>query len=221
MQTVRSAVIAAAGLGSRIGLGMPKCMIEIDGMTILTRLLTALRPHVSVIHLVVGYREEMVIEYCGKNHPDVVLVRNPNYRTTNTAYSLAIGAKHLKGKVLFLDGDLLISPDSLTEFFGLAEQEEILIGLTDSKSENAVFVQGDRTNTIINVSGFTRENRTLIEWANIVSGPSTLMNEATGYVYERLIDYLPLPGYLLKLSEVDTSDDLDAAIRFAQDLTSE
>ena len=51
MQTIGSAVIAAAGLGSRIGMGMPKCMIEIDGVTILSRLLTALRPHVPVIIL--------------------------------------------------------------------------------------------------------------------------------------------------------------------------
>ena len=89
MQDVKSAVIAAAGLGSRIGMGVPKCMIEKEGITILTRLITTLRPHIPFIHLVIGYREEMVINYCSIHHRDVVLVRNPDYRTTNTAYSLS------------------------------------------------------------------------------------------------------------------------------------
>mgnify|MGYP003131060655 FL=1 len=63
MQVVEGAVIACAGLGSRLGLGLPKCLIEVDGKTILTRLIESLRPHVSRIHVVIGYREELVADY--------------------------------------------------------------------------------------------------------------------------------------------------------------
>lgn len=216
MQDVGSAVIAAAGLGSRIGLGMPKCMIEIDGVTILTRLLNAIRPHVSTIHLVVGYREDMVIEYCSVHHRDVVLVRNPDYRSTNTAYSFAKGAEHLKGKVVYIDGDLLIDPASLTGFFEAAKQEDILVGVTDAKSENAVYVESATAGDSIAITGFTREIRGQFEWANIVSGPNDLLLGASGYVYERLEEHLPLQGCALKLAEVDTAEDLNAAIKFAR-----
>lgn len=216
MQNVGSAVIAAAGLGSRIGLGMPKCMIEIDGVTILTRLLNAIRPHVSTIHLVVGYREDMVVEYCSLHHRDVVLVRNPDYRSTNTAYSFAKGAEHLKGKVIYIDGDLLIDAASLAGFFEAAKHEDILVGVTDAKSENAVFVESQATGDEITITGFTRDTRMQYEWANIVSGPNDLLRDANGYVYERLEEHLPLRAHRLKLAEVDTADDLDAAIQFAR-----
>ena len=36
MQPVDFAVIAAAGLGSRLGYGIPKCMLEIGGSTLLS-----------------------------------------------------------------------------------------------------------------------------------------------------------------------------------------
>jgi len=216
MQVVESAVIAAAGLGSRIGLGMPKCMIEIDGVTILTRLLNAIRPHVATIHLVVGYREDMVIEYCSMHHRDVVLVRNPDYRSTNTAYSFAKGAEHLKGKVVYIDGDLLITPSSLAGFLAAAKSEDILVGVTDAKSENAVYVESEPEGDAVRISGFTRKVPGQFEWANIVSGPSDLLHNASGYVYERLEEHLPLKGYALDLAEVDTAEDLNAAIKFAR-----
>jgi len=216
MQNVTGAVIAAAGLGTRIGLGMPKCMIEIDGTTILTRLISTLRLHVPVIHLVVGYREEMIIEYCARHHRDVVLVRNPDFRTTNTAYSLAKGAQSLTGKVLYLDGDLLISEKSLANFIAESQKTEILIGLTNAKSENAVFAHTDIIENYVQVTGFSRSRISEFEWANVLVAPSRFMKGASGYVFERLIDRLPIKGAMLELAEVDTASDLDEAKLFLQ-----
>jgi len=220
MQNIAGVVIAAAGMGTRIGLGMPKCMIEIDGKTILTRLIDALRPHVPLINIVIGYREEMIIEYCARNHRDVVLVRNEKYRSTNTAYSFSKGAEHISGKVIYLDGDLLISPKSLTDFILASCDKEILIGLTEAKSENAVFAHCQESSEKLLISGFSRIRPSRFEWANVVSGPSNLMSGATGYVFERLIERLPLEGKMLELAEVDTAADLTAARSFARLLPS-
>ena len=104
MPDLDCAVIAAAGMGTRIGLGMPKCMIEIAGKTLLTRLIEGLRPHVRTIYVAVGYREDMVIDFCARHHRDVVLVRNPEYRDTNTATSAAKCVRHTRGKVMTLSG---------------------------------------------------------------------------------------------------------------------
>lgn len=216
MQAVESAVIAAAGFGSRLGMGMPKCMIEVEGRTVLSRLVDTLAPHVSTIHLVVGYREEMVIEYCARHHRDVVVVRNTEFRTTNTAYSLALGARHLSGKVLYLDGDLLLDPASVGAFLSAASAQEILVGLTDAKSENAVYALGGAEGELVRVEGFTRKEGSPYEWANIVAGPHDLMIDAGGYVFERLEERLPLTGRMLNLAEVDTPADLEAAKAFAR-----
>lgn len=214
MQSVENAVIAAAGLGSRLGLGHPKCMLELGGITLLTRMIRTLEPHVSRIHVVVGYREDMVIEHCARHHPQVVLVRNPEFRTTNTAQSLALGARHLTGKCVFLDGDLVMNPDSFGTFLYQAARSEMLVGICQPNTENAVFVDTEESAHGLMITGFTREHRTCYEWANVFAGPNTLMNGAENYVFENLAKLLPLPGHMLELAEIDTSSDMRSAELF-------
>lgn len=218
MQAVESAVIAAAGMGTRLGMGMPKPMIEVGGKTILARLVEQLRRHVKVIHVVVGYREEMIVEYCQKHFPEVVLVRNPDFRTTNTAHSLFLGARHLQGKILYLDGDLILESTSLGQFLAAAAHVPLLVGITDSKSENAVFTEVYASASGPIITSFSRDAYSSLEWANVFCGDRGLMHGATGYVFERLAQYLPLPGRVLNLAEVDTSADLAAATRFIAEL---
>lgn len=214
MQPVENAVIAVAGLGSRLGLGHPKCMLEFRGVTLLTRMIRILEINVPRIHVVVGYREDLIIDHCSRHHPHVVLVRNPEFRTTNTAQSLAIGARHLRGKCIFLDGDLIINPDSLSTFLQQAARTETLVGLCQPNTEHAVYVHTDGSDTELLVTGFTRDEQTSHEWANVFSGPSSLMNDADNYVFEHLSKLLPLPGHMLELVEVDTTSDMRAAELF-------
>ncbi|QOJ09265.1 NTP transferase domain-containing protein [Nitrosomonas sp. H1_AOB3] len=214
MQPVENAVIAAAGLGSRLGLGHPKCMLELGGITLLTRMIRMLELHVSRIHVVIGYREDLIIDYCARYHPQVVLVRNPEFRITNTAQSFALGARYLRGKCVFLDGDLVINPDSFGAFLDQAARPEILVGLCQPNTENAVFVNTEESAQGLIVTGFTRENRTLCEWANVFTGPSTVMNSAENYVFEHLAKLLPLSGHMLELAEIDTSADMRSAESF-------
>ncbi|MFC3682031.1 NTP transferase domain-containing protein [Hydrogenophaga luteola] len=215
MQPVDFAVIAAAGLGSRLGYGIPKCMLEIGGSTLLSKLIDTLTPLVRRIHVVVGYREEMIVDLVARRHRDVVLVRNPQFRTTNTAQSMALGARGCHGKVLFLDGDLLIEPESLQAFVTEAACHPLLIGVTPSSSENAVYVTTRtqaRGETL--VTGFTRTQATPLEWANVFAGPADALDGEVRYVFNRLEQQLPIPCSELNLREVDTVADLSEARRF-------
>lgn len=220
MQPVEGAVIAAAGLGSRLGLGLPKAMLEIGNKTILSRLIETIEPVVPRIHVVVGYREELVIEHVARWHRNVVIVRNPDYRTTNTAWSMAMGARGIPGKTIFMDGDLVISPDSFAAFVAKAARTDVLVGVTRASSEQAVFVRTRAlASTEFEIDEFSRETRGEYEWANVVSGPSNLMDKVSGYVYEQLQPRLPLPAFPLELSEVDTAEDLDRTRAFTQRLS--
>jgi choline kinase len=214
MQPVENAVIAVAGLGSRLGLGHPKCMLEFTGVTLLTRMIRMLEKYPLRIHVVVGYREDLIIDHCAHYHPQVVLVRNPEYRTTNTAYSLAMGAQYLNGKCVFLDGDLIVHPDSFRYFLQQASRSDVLVGLCQPNTEHAVYVNTEESANGLLVTGFTRNKRTRHEWANIFTGPSTLMNDAPNYVFEHLAKRLPLSGQMLDLAEVDTATDMQKAKLF-------
>lgn len=214
MQPIGGAVIAAAGLGSRLGLGLPKCMLEIDGVTILSRIIQALKGHVHRVHVVVGYREDLVTAHCSRHHRDAVLVRNPDFRSTNTAHSMRLGARGLTGRVVFMDGDLVISQESLSAFLRLAQSSQILLGVTPSKTEQAVYVETEPREACMAVTAFTRETPKAYEWANIFAGPPTLVDRMDGFVFERLGELLPLPAFELESYEVDTPSDLQKAEAF-------
>ncbi len=191
-------------------------MLEIGGTTLLTRMIRLLETHVSRIHVVIGYREELIIDHCSRYHPQVVLVRNPEFRTTNTGHSLALGASHLSGKCVFLDGDLVINPASLCAFLEHASLTDILVGICQPNTENAVFAEAEETAEGQTVMGFTREKTTPWEWANVFAGPNTLMHGADNYVFEHLAKRLPLPGHMLELAEIDTITDMREAELFIQ-----
>ncbi|CBL46681.1 Conserved hypothetical protein [gamma proteobacterium HdN1] len=206
-------MIACAGLGSRLGMGMPKCMIEVDGKTLLSRLIETLQPLIPRIHVVVGYREELIIEHCSQHHRDVVIVRNPEFRTTNTAHSLRLGSVGMLRKVLYMDGDLIIEPASLENFVDTAVKIPLLIGVTRAKSSQAVFVSTREGDDALpeSVGAFQRDLATPWEWANVFAGSPDLLVEGTRYVYECIDPCLPAAARALNLHEVDTPEDLEQA----------
>lgn len=212
MSSVKNAVIAAAGVGSRLGLGMPKCMISVNRVPILARQLRLLAPLVETIVVVVGYREEMVIEYCQHHFRNVILARNPQFATTNTAQSLALGARFVTGKTLFLDGDLLLERRSLENFLRIAGDHNITIGVSHAKTEHPVFAEcvADEPGNL-KLIDFSRKKSTPLEWANLFIGPHDSMDGAQRYVFEKLKDLLPAPAALVDLEEVDTQQDLARA----------
>lgn len=221
MQPVEYAVIAAAGVGSRLGHGIPKCMLEIGGDALLSKIIHTLEPIVRRIHVVVGYREEMITDLVARHHRKVVVVRNPHFRTTNTAQSMALGAKGCTGKVIFIDGDLLIEPSSLRSFIARAAGHDLMIGVTSFISENAVFVQtGSGESADMAVTSFSRTDASSWEWANVFAGPANFLDTEENYVFNRLERYLPAEACPLNLREVDTAADLAEARKFDLHLAS-
>jgi choline kinase len=213
MYAIEGAVIACAGVGSRLGMGLPKCMIEVGGQTVLSRLIQSLRPRVKRIHVVVGYREELITEYCALHHRDVVIVRNTVFRQTNTAHSLMLGSIGFSRKVLYLDGDLIIETESLERFLDHAAKSELLVGVTRAKSSQAVFVttNADVNGDSLEVSAFHRDPASKWEWANLFVAPPELLRPGDRYVYECIEPCLPAPAHQVNLFEIDTPEDLAEA----------
>jgi NDP-sugar pyrophosphorylase family protein len=194
-------------------------MLELGGRTLLSRLIDSLAHRMDSIRVVVGYREELVINHCAKLHRNIVIVRNPNFRTTNTVQSMAMGAYGLTGKTLFLDGDLVIDPTSLNDFIDEAGNQPVLAAIAPSRSENPVNVEladGSRPGNEMLIAAFTRRQGLAYEWANVVAGPPRMLDNATGYVFERLEGLMPLKAFAINLREVDTASDLDLARDFVK-----
>lgn len=193
-------------------MGLPKCMLDIGGTVLLSRLIRDLQPLVGRIHVVVGYREELIIEHCERHHRDVVLVRNPDFRDTNTSHSLMLGSVGFRRKVLYMDGDLVVRRESLAAFIKRGQSTDLLVGVTKAKSTEAVFVEATGDNREIgSVTQFQREPATPWEWGNLFIGRPDLLTYGSRYVYECIEPHLPAAAQEVDLFEVDTAEDLALA----------
>ena len=96
------AVVLAAGMGKRLKeltTNNTKCMIKVNGITLIERMLCQLeKRHLSRIVVVVGYKGKKLINYINELHiqTPIVYVENPNYDRTNNIYSLALAKEFLR-----------------------------------------------------------------------------------------------------------------------------
>lgn len=100
------AVILAAGRGTRLGLDLPKAMVQVDDRRmIIDYQLENLKPFIPVedILAVVGYRKELIMA----RHPELTFVFNERFAVTNTSKSLLKGLSYLDDDVLWLNGDVI------------------------------------------------------------------------------------------------------------------
>lgn len=109
------AVILAAGMGRRLGeltKGNTKCMVEVNGVTLIDRLLGQLSAlDLKRVVIVVGYEGEKLVNYLGDRFNDkfeIVFINNPIYDKTNNIYSLALAREQLvEDDTILLESDLI------------------------------------------------------------------------------------------------------------------
>jgi len=154
--------------------------------------------------------EDEVIEHVRTIRNDVVFVRNPNFQTTSNSYSLYLATRDLNQSFLAIDGDLLIQSDSFKSFLDICDGSESIVGITDSKTEEAVYVELDDSGKYIH--SFTREARKQHEWSGIACLNNIKINKKAGYVYKEIEPHLPLRAHNIQCFEIDTPEDLNYAI---------
>ena len=118
-------IILAAGEGTRLRpytLDRPKCMVEIDGLSLIDRQLRVL-DHASIKDIVIigGYKIEML-----EGKGDRLKV-NPRYSETNMVWTLFSAEEELEGDLIISYGDIVYS-------------HKILQALLDSKFDISVII---------------------------------------------------------------------------------
>lgn len=105
-------IILAAGVGSRlrpITLNVPKCMVPVDGIPLIERLVKQLELHKDklAIHIVLGYKASVVVD-AFKGH-DINFIINDDYEATNNMYSFYLASKSIED----LDDMMIINADCI------------------------------------------------------------------------------------------------------------
>lgn len=109
------AIILAAGMGKRLGeltKGNTKCMIEVGGETLISRLLRQLdRQHLSRIVMVIGYKAQELRDYLATlpTATPIEFVENTIYDKTNNIYSLYMAKDYLRTEdTLLFESDIIM-----------------------------------------------------------------------------------------------------------------
>lgn len=233
----RIAVLLAAGEGTRLHphtVDRPKCLVEVGGRPLLARALAALDgAGFDELVVVTGYREDVLNEFLTgfAGRMRITCVRNPDYATTNNAYSLWSARVAVPGDFVLLDGDLLFEPRVLTAL--LASPGEVVLAVerrTDLGDEEMKVLEGpDLAITAVNktmdprqaigesvgIARFSQPAAAAL-WAHL---EAQIVAGKRNVFYELAFEELIAAGWNFRIAditglqamEIDTPDDLAAA----------
>lgn len=127
------AIILAAGMGRRLGeftAGNTKCMVEVNGVSLIDRMLTQLgRLSLSRVVIVVGYEGDKLRGYIGDRFPglNIEYVDNPVYDKTNNIYSLWLARDIMQDDdTLLLESDIILD-DAIVDMIYATEYPDVAL----------------------------------------------------------------------------------------------
>lgn len=150
------AIILAAGMGKRLGeftKNNTKCMVEVNGVRLIDRLLTQLsKLDLNRIVIVVGYQAQKLMDYVGTEFEGVRIeyLNNPVYNKTNNIYSLALAKEELeKDDTILLESDLIFE-DGMIEMVANHPYPNIAMVAKYEQWMDGTMVKIDKYNNIVN-----------------------------------------------------------------------
>jgi 2-aminoethylphosphonate-pyruvate transaminase len=154
MTRLDTAVILAAGMGTRLKghtQEQPKGFLEIDGDSLIERSIKHLLDYgISSIVIGTGYFHEHFDELKNK-FPGITTLRNVDYATTGSMYTLYVVRDLVKGPFLLLESDLLYDPAALN--YLLADvRPDIILASGKTNSGDEVYIQHSKDGLLENMS---------------------------------------------------------------------
>jgi choline kinase len=233
---VKTALLLAAGMGSRLSPltdSAPKCLVEVNRIPILERLMRTLHSHGFTRMIVVtGHLSEVIEAYLGRcyNGIEITYIDSPRYKTTNNIYSLWLAGKEIDEPFLLIESDLVFQPELLTPMLQpdriavskmLPWMNGTTVTLNGSKQLEAMCLGADSRNDAshyktVNIYNFSRDTWRLIQERldqYISAGKVNGYYEAVfaEMVAEGAISFAPVFFDADRWYEIDTLEDLSAA----------
>jgi len=105
---MKQALILAAGRGTRLGEGVPKCLVKLGNQALIHHQLETLRgAGIEDVCVVVGYGANRVRAAVGDR---CSYIENPRFAETNSLYSLWLAREWVRGPFLQLNCDVIAHP---------------------------------------------------------------------------------------------------------------
>jgi choline kinase len=120
-EQVSTALLLAAGTGSRLSPltdMKPKCLVSVNEISILERLIHSLQIHnFKRLVIVVGHQADCIRNLLGTRAGgmEITYITSPLYKTTNNIYSLWLARKVIDEPFLLIESDLVFDPEMLKD----------------------------------------------------------------------------------------------------------
>jgi 2-aminoethylphosphonate-pyruvate transaminase len=228
---IKTAVILAAGLGSRLKEKtklQPKGFLELNGISLIKRSIDGLiASGIRKIYIGTGYLSE-VYEYFALNYPQITCIKSDRYETTSSMYTLFNMKDTLKDDFLLLESDLLYEMDALTQLI-TDNKEDIILASGKTNSNDEVYIDTDKNLNLVAMSKRKEDLRfiygELVGISKISQNRYKMMCEAFENQDNSKIDYeyimvetsKMLPFYVKKVEnliwcEIDDENHLNRAL---------
>lgn len=150
-------IILAAGMGRRLGeltQNNTKCMIKVNGVTLIDRMLTQLSNFKSIsrVILVIGYNGKKLRNYIGSEYKglNIKYIENSIYDKTNNIYSLSLAKKELQeDDTLLIESDLIFENELLSMVINNPYPNIALVDKYETWMDGTM-VKLDNENNIVN-----------------------------------------------------------------------
>ncbi|ABO46499.1 HAD-IB family phosphatase [Francisella tularensis] len=209
----KSIILSCAGIGSRLGLGKTKALIEINSKSLIDYQLSNFK-NIEDIRIVIGYQANEVISAALSIRKDIIFVFNHDYFHTKTGASFYLGARHANEYLIAWDGDLLVHPEDIGKCLNYDGE---YIGCSDIVSDEPVYVIVNENNECI---AFSRDNGDF-EWVGPACFKKEKLRFVTNNVYNLFESELPIPILRVRARDIDTYDDYIRAKNFVGEWSNE
>ena len=151
------AIMLAAGKGKRLGKytkNNTKCMLEINGISLLERAIDALlEANIHSLLLVVGYKKDYLKKYIKKHNLDkkikITFIDNNDYDSTNNIYSLYMAKDQLcQDDTILLESDLIYEQNIIKKLVNSPYTNAAVVAKYDEWMDGTVVTIDENDNII-------------------------------------------------------------------------
>lgn len=198
---VTTAVIMAAGLGSRFGRMtefIPKGFIEVGGQAMVVRSIdTLIACGIKRIIIGTGYKKE-AYESLQKNYPQIECIFSPRFAETNSMYTLW-NCREIIGEddFILLESDIVFSKNAI-EALQNDPHKDVMLITPVTKFQDQYYVEYDGNGTLTRCS--TRENEIDVKGELVgIHKLSSSFYRLMCAEYEKVLNEKPKLGYEYQL----------------------
>lgn len=196
---MRTVLISCAGVNSRFGLNMPRCLAPVEGKPLIQWQLDHLQDFEDII-VVVGCQAPDIMRTVLEKRPDAVFAVNHDPLKAGLLESMAMSVTFLREPFIYLDGNSLVSSTAIQ---AMVEARCPSIGIRRTYSENPVGVRLGTGNHAGEVIGFTLEPQEY-EWIGLAKlDPEHIKGTSDAdCVYSAIERFLPVAAIEVDSAEV-------------------